>query len=212
MGCLLKICGLTREADALACNAYRPDYAGLVFWERSKRYVTVTQAVKLRSILDPSVKTVGVYVDPPIGEVVKAAQSGAIDIVQLHGQEDEDYIRELRKVCGLPIMKAFRISPETDFERINRSEADMILIDSGAGTGRTFDWEVLKKVKRPFFLAGGLSPDNAADAMRTGAWALDVSSGVETDGSKDPEKIRLMTEIVRNGHKADDVPEQERKI
>lgn len=207
MGCKIKICGLMRDYDALICNTYRPDYAGFIFWKKSRRFLSTDQAAKLRSILDRSIQTVGVFVDAPVSEVAKIAEAGIIDIVQLHGQEDNGYIRELRKVCGLPVIKAFRLgeagigedsfAADELFDRINQSEADYVLVDSGAGSGVTFDWEVLSKVKREFFLAGGLSPDNVLPAMGTGAFALDVSSGVETAGYKDADKIRRMIQSVR---------------
>lgn len=203
MGCKIKICGLMRDYDALICNTYMPDYAGLVFWDKSRRCVNKEQAAGIRAILNPAIPTVGVFVDAPVREVAELVREHIITVVQLHGKEDDDYIRELRNLCSVPVIKAFRLgeaggSGDDVFERINQSIADTVLVDSGAGSGVTFDWEALKKIKREYFLAGGLSPDNVKEAMKTGAFALDVSSGVETDGRKDADKVRRMIQAVRD--------------
>ena len=200
MDCKIKICGLMRDYDALICNTYMPDYVGLVFWDKSRRYVNKEQAAGIRAILNPAIPTVGVFLDAPVREVAELVREHIITVVQLHGKEDDDYIRELRKLCSVPVIKAFRLGEagEDIFERINQSIADMVVVESGAGSGVTFDWEALKKIKREYFLAGGLSPDNVKEAMKTGAFALDVSSGVETDGRKDADKVRRMIQAVRD--------------
>ena len=194
----IKFCGLTRTGDIEAANELKPDYIGFVFWPKSKRAVTAGEAKILKSKLDPSIKAVGVFVDEDMEAVKSLLDGGIIDIAQLHGHEDEDYINGLKKASGKPVIKAFRIRSEEDGRQAEESPADMVLLDSGMGTGKTFNWEIIKGVKRPFFLAGGLDPDNAADAVRTlHPYALDVSSGIETDGLKDTNKMAAFAASVR---------------
>ena len=123
---------------------------------------------------------------------------GTIDIAQLHGSEDEEYILRLRSLTGKPLIKAIKVQSEADIVAADKSGADYVLLDSGAGTGMTFNWELIKGIKRPYFLAGGLSPENVADAIRTlNPFAVDVSSGIETDGLKDESKMTDFVSIVR---------------
>ena len=194
----IKFCGLTRTGDIEAANELKPDYIGFVFWPKSKRAVTAGEAKILKSKLDPSIKAVGVFVDEDMEAVKSLLDGGIIDIAQLHGHEDEDYIYGLKKASGKPVIKAFRIRSEEDGRQAEESPADMVLLDSGMGTGKTFNWEIIKGVKRPFFLAGGLAPDNAAEAIRElQPYALDVSSGIETEGIKDIKKMTDFYEAVR---------------
>ncbi|MCR5059402.1 MAG: phosphoribosylanthranilate isomerase [Saccharofermentans sp.] len=194
----IKICGLMEEKDILCVNELLPDLVGFMFWKPSKRYITPGKARGFRELLDPRVKAVGVFLDQNIEEVEDIAKSGVIDIVQLHGSESDEYIEQIKKETGLPVIKAFPVAKGADADTINRSAADMVLIDSGrGGTGELFNWEFLKDIKRDYFLAGGLSPENAGEAVKTGAYGLDVSSGVETEGKKDAEKIRRFITTVR---------------
>ena len=194
----IKICGLMSEDDILCVNELLPEFVGFMFWEPSKRYITLDKARVFKGLLDPKVKAVGVFLDQDIEEVKSIAKSGVIDIVQLHGSESDEYIEIIRNETGLPVIKAFSVAKGADADTINRSPADMVLIDSGrGGTGELFNWEFLKDIKRDYFLAGGLSPENAGEAVKTGAYALDVSSGVETEGKKDAEKIRRFITTVR---------------
>ena len=194
----IKFCGLTRKCDIEAVNELEPEYIGFVFWPRSKRVVTREQASELKAMLDPSIKAVGVFVDEDIEVVKSLLNDDIIDIAQLHGHEDEDYINGLKKASGKPVIKAFKIRSEDDGRQAEESPADMVLLDSGMGTGKTFNWEIIKGVKRPFFLAGGLDPDNAAEAIRElHPYALDVSSGIETEGIKDIKKMTDFYEAVR---------------
>ncbi len=195
----IKICGISRMEDVQACNAYLPDYVGFMFWDGSKRYITPDTAEELGRELDKSIKKTGVFLDAPISDVAKIASSGIIDIVQLHGSEDDAYISELKSKMNLPVIKAFSVRKGATHDMINASSADMVLVDSGrGGTGEIFNWDFLKGINRDFFLAGGLDAGNAAEAAMTGAYALDVSSGVETDGLKDANKIRRFIEGVRH--------------
>ena len=194
----IKICGLTREEDIRCVNECLPGYIGFMFWKPSRRYIEPEAAAELKKILSPEIKAVGVFLDQPADEVIAIAQSGVIDMIQLHGSEDDSYMEEVRSKAHLPVIKAFSVAKGADADTINRSAADLVLIDSGrGGTGETFDWEFLKGIKRDFFLAGGLSLENAAEASATGAYALDVSSGMETDGKKDADKIRRFIRSVR---------------
>ena len=194
----IKFCGLTRIEDIEEVNKLKPDYIGFVFWPRSKRVVTREQASELKTMLDPSIKAVGVFVDEDIEVVKSLLNDDIIDIAQLHGSEDGTYINDLKMSTGKPVIKAFKIRSEDDGRQAEESPADMVLLDSGMGTGKTFNWEIIKGVKRPFFLAGGLAPDNAAEAIRElHPYALDVSSGIETEGIKDTKKMTDFYEAVR---------------
>ena len=186
----IKICGLMTEDDVYACNEYRPEYVGFMFCEKSRRYITPETASRFREILDPSIRAVGVFVDAPASDVAKIANLGIIDIVQLHGNESDRYIEQLKGMIRLPVFKAITVRDRDSIRQANMSSADMILVDSGTGgTGTVFNWELLKDINRDYFLAGGLSPDNVREALKLGPYALDVSSGVETDGKKDKDKI-----------------------
>ena len=194
----IKMCGIRRPEDISFANAVRPDYIGYVLYEKSKRYVTPSAAVRLSSMLDDSIVIVGVFVDAPADEVITLYKSGTIGIAQLHGSEDDNYIMQMKN-AGVPTIKAFIIRSEEDIERAEKCPADMILLDSGMGSGCKFDHSLVAKIRRPYFLAGGLSPDNAAEAVEAlHPYAVDASSGLETDGFKDLQKMRLFAERVRN--------------
>jgi tryptophan synthase beta chain len=193
---------MTSLKDIEAANALRPDYVGFVFWEKSKRNVLRQQALEMRKALLPEIKAVGVFVDEAPEKVAALLTDGVIDIAQLHGSEDEEYIVRLRELAGdKPIIKAFVINGSSDIEAAQRCSADYLLLDSGKGTGRTFNWELIKDAEfdRPFFLAGGLGPENVADAIKAvRPYAVDVSSGIETEGGKDPEKMKeFMLQVLR---------------
>ncbi len=198
----VKMCGIKREEDIFAVNEIRPDYIGFIFFAKSKRYVSPKQADILKKLLDKNIKTVGVFVDEDINTVAKLLNCGTIDVAQLHGNEDDEYIIRLKAETNKPIIKAFRILSEQDAEYAQKSIADMILLDAGAGDGKVFDWSLVQKVKRPYFLAGGLNPENVRDALqKIHPYALDVSSGIETGGLKDAEKMKIFMDIVRKEEK-----------
>lgn len=197
----IKLCGLSRESDILAANELMPEYIGFVFAEKSRRYVSFERAGELRRILDPGITAVGVFVNEDVKSIAELLGSGTIDIAQLHGDEDEDYIARLRELTDRPIIKAFRIEDKSDIELARRSSADYVLLDSGKGTGKLFDWGLIGGIDRPYFLAGGLDSAAAAEAVNLlHPYALDVSSGIETDGYKDKNK---MTDFVRAARSAD---------
>ena len=198
----IKLCGLTRPEDIAAANALEPDFVGFVFAPKSRRCVTAEQARALRSQLAPSIQAVGVFVDKAPEQVAALLEEGIIDLAQLHGREDENYLERLRALTEKPIIQAFPIKTPNDLERAQSSSADYILLDSGAGTGTTFDWGLLTSVRRPYFLAGGLGPDNVAQAIRTlHPWGGDVSSGIETGGVKDFHKMAAFAAAVRKEEK-----------
>ncbi|MCR5778309.1 MAG: phosphoribosylanthranilate isomerase [Lachnospiraceae bacterium] len=195
----IKLCGLSRECDIEAVNELCPEYIGFVFANKSKRYVTPAKAKELRTILNKDIKAVGVFVNEDIEKVSELLENDIIDIAQLHGSEDEEYILKLREKTQKPIIKAFKISSSADAVSAEKSSADFILLDSGAGTGSVFDWEWLSEVKRPYFLAGGLSPENVESAIKKlSPYAVDVSSGIETEGVKDETKMKEFVSKVRN--------------
>lgn len=194
----IKLCGLSRPCDIQTANELMPEYIGFVFAPKSKRYIDPQKAARLKGLLSSEIRAVGVFVDEAPGTVAALLNSGVIDIAQLHGGEDEAYIQSLRQRTDQPIIKAFQIKSRRDLAEAKACTADHILLDSGAGTGNVFDWSVLQDVKRPYFLAGGLSPDNVGDAVRLlHPYAVDVSSGIETDGYKDEEKAAAFIAAVR---------------
>ena len=197
----IKICGLTRQEDIQAVNEAKPDFCGfIVEFPKSRRNVTVEQLKALRENLDNSILPVGVFVNAPVELPAQLLNEEIISLAQLHGQEDEAYIRKLKTMTDQLIIRAFSIKNEEDINRALRSEADYILLDQGAGgTGETFDWNLVPSIKRPWFLAGGLGCDNLAAAIeQLHPWAVDLSSSVETDGHKDPDKIIAAVQTVRN--------------
>lgn len=197
----IKLCGLTRPCDIAAANALKPDYIGFVFASKSKRYASPEKAAALKAQLAPGIQAVGVFVNEAPENVAALLACGTIDVAQLHGKETEDYITALRALTDKPIIKAFRIDTEEDVAAANRCSADYVLLDSGnGGTGTVFDWNLLKGISRPYFLAGGLNVQNAEGAVRTlQPYAVDVSSGIETDGLKDETKMAAFVAAVKRG-------------
>ena len=195
----IKFCGMrTLEAAAVA-NEIMPDYAGFVLAPQFWRYVSREKLIPISKSLRPEIQKVGVFVDNPFDEVAELLDSGLIDLAQLHGNEDGGYIRRLQDTCGKPIIKAFKIETADDVKRAQDSPADFVLLDSGTGTGRSFDWSLIESFGREFFLAGGLDPENVREAIeRCRPYAVDVSSGIETDRVKDPEKMRDFASAVRS--------------
>lgn len=194
----IKLCGLKRACDITWANELQLDYVGLVFAKDSRRYVMPKEAAGLKTMLSPSIQAVGVFVNEDTDTIAGLAGRGIIDAVQLHGKEDERYIRKLREQINIPIVQAFRIRSGEDVKMAERSLADMVLLDAGAGCGEVFDWNLLKEIRRPYFLAGGLTSENVSEAMRIlQPFAVDVSSSLETEGVKDGKKMTAFVEAVR---------------
>ena len=217
----IKICGMRRKEDIEAANACRPDYIGFILSPGFRRSVTPEAAELLARRLAPGILKVGVFVNESVEKV--AAAAGFLDLIQLHGSEDNAYIRDLRGRLattndprgraattndprGRLLIQAFRIRSADDLKRAKESEADYLLLDNGTGTGEAFDWSLISDAEvlmcgeaaKPWILAGGLGPDNVAEAVRRfKPFAVDLSSGAETDGWKDPEKMARCVQAVR---------------
>lgn len=199
MSAKIKICGLFRPEDALAVNAALPEYAGFVFAQTSRRYVTPELAKALRAALHTTIRTVGVFVNAAIPQIADLYQSGVITAAQLHAAEDTPYIQALRAACpGLELWQAFKVRTADDIQKAAQSAADLPLLDGGAGNGIPFDWSLAENFPRPFVLAGGLTPETIPGAIRQlHPFAVDLSSGVETDGLKDVDKIQAAVRAAR---------------
>lgn len=195
----IKLCGLTRPCDIEAVNELQPDYIGFVFAKKSRRYVSPEKAEELKAMLAPGIQAVGVFVNEEPEQIAALFEAGTIDVAQLHGQESETEIRRLRELTDHPLIQAFRIDTEQDVERANASTADYVLLDSGAGgTGTVFDWNLLQAIQRPYFLAGGLDTENLGTVKaKLNPYGVDVSSGIETGGYKDKEKMTAFVAAAR---------------
>lgn len=195
----IKICGLKCPEDIAYVNEAKPDYCGFIIeFPKSSRNVTGDQVRILIAELDKNIIPVGVFVNAAPERVEELLLDGTIRIAQLHGQEDDDYIRRIQKNTGSQVIKAFSVKEAQDIELALKSPADYILLDQGGGgTGQTFDWSLIPEIKRPFFLAGGLGADNLEQAVDTiRPYAVDLSSSVETDGVKDRSKILEAVSLV----------------
>ncbi len=199
----IKLCGLTRECDIEWANVLKPDYIGFVFAKKSRRYVSPDKARMLKNLLDPSIKAVGVFVNEEMENIASLLNEGIIDVAQLHGQESTEDIRKLRSFISpeKKIIQAFRIDTKEDVAKANDSLADFVLFDSGCGgTGTSFDWDLLKEIKRDYFLAGGLDATKIPAVKKNlKPYAVDVSSGIERDGYKDQKKMAAFVKAVREG-------------
>lgn len=201
----VKICGIKTLQDVEFVNRQKPDFAGFVFYPLSKRYVSLITARSLKAKLNKKIKSIGVFVNAPPEEIAAAAELGIINMVQLHGDETNAYIAELRKICTLPIIKAVRVREGADIKKAAFYNCDYFLFDtystaSYGGTGRQFDTQLLKgvKINKPYFLAGGLNAGNVRSALKgLKPYAVDVSGGVETGGSKDEIKIKNFIKQVK---------------
>ena len=196
----IKICGLRRPEDIAYVNEAKPDFAGFIIdVPKSRRNVPREKVRELTALLSPEILPVGVFVNAPMETILSLVTDGTLKAVQLHGQESQSYLEELKKQVAVPLIRAFSIRSPEDLTEAEKSPADFVLLDNGAGgTGETFDWSLLSSFDRPFFLAGGLRLENITEAVsRFHPYALDLSSGVETDGFKDKEKIIAAVAAVR---------------
>ena len=194
----IKLCGIQRYEDIDVVNELLPDYIGFVFAKKSKRFISYDMAKVLKKRLDKRVKAVGVFVNESIENIIYLVRNDIIDLIQLHGDEDREYICKLKKYVNIPFIKAFKIKSKADINTLYKGGTDFILLDAGAGEGKTLDESILKDFKDYYFLAGGLSPDNICEKMNTlHPFGVDVSSGIETDGKKDAAKMRKFVKLVR---------------
>ena len=178
----IKLCGMQRPQDIDLANTLSPDYVGFVFANGRRRCISEETAALLRSRLSPTITPVGVFVDNDLQTVARLLEKHIISVVQLHGHEDEAYIKRLRALTDRPIIQVFRIESESDI----------------GGTGTAFDWSLIRDFGRPFVLAGGLTAENVREAiLRLRPYGVDVSSGIERDGVKDREKAESFIRAVR---------------
>lgn len=209
----IKLCGLKEQAEIELVNELKPDKVGFMLYQRSKRYCPLKQLRLCRQKLDPGIAAVGVAVDAPPFDLVDLVAKGLVSELQLHGHEDAYYVKYLRTVLqslgySVPLAQAFAIKTDADLKRALASSADVLLLDAvGGGSGQSFDWSLLTAElrgalnKRPWFLAGGLNPENVAQAVVSlQPYGVDVSSGLETppgSGHKDLTKMRAFCAAVR---------------
>ncbi len=204
----IKICGLSRIQDIEYVNESLPDFIGFVF-AKSRRQVGPEAAEKLKASLDSRIKAAGVFVNEDTALIKSLCSNGIIDYIQLHGDEDNEYIAilktQLEKAnCSRPIIKAVRVKDTVTLNTAGLFDSDFLLLDTFTGeeyggTGETFDWKLAAGVNRPFFLAGGLQYDNILQAVKTARpFCVDISSGVETNGLKDRTKIKNIVKLIRS--------------
>ena len=210
----IKLCGMMKPCDIEYANRVKPDFVGFIF-ANTRRKISAAQAKQFREALDAEIPAVGVFVNEDISVITSLVQNGCIDLIQLHGEEDADYIRRLRQVCDVPVIKAVKVQTVEQIRQAAALPVDYLLLDTYrkgvlGGTGEAFDWELLREAKaaagdaaegelfgKPYFLAGGLHAGNLREAAALGSYGLDVSSGIETDGSKDFTKMVEVMELVR---------------
>lgn len=210
----IKLCGMMKPCDIEYANRVKPDFVGFIF-ANTRRKISLAQAKQFREALDAEIPAVGVFVNEDIPVIASLVQDGCIDMIQLHGEEDADYIRCLREVCDVPVIKAVKVQTVEQIRQTAALPVDYLLLDTYrkgvlGGTGEAFDWKLLREAKaaagdtaegalfgKPYFLAGGLHAGNLREAAALGSYGLDVSSGIETDGSKDFTKMVEVMELVR---------------
>jgi phosphoribosylanthranilate isomerase len=199
----VKVCGLSRIEDIDYCNELKPDYIGFILdFSKSKRNITFEKAKELKSHLDGNIQAVGVFVNSPVETVAKLCNDGIIDVAQLHGNEDSDYINELKSKVDKPIVKAVRVQSAEEILKADTLPCDYLLLDTYVsnmvgGSGLTFDWSIIPPISKPFFLAGGLNAQNVGVAIETcNPYAVDVSSSMEVDGVKSYAKIKEFINVV----------------
>lgn len=192
----IKICGLFNKADISYVNIAKPDYIGFVF-ANSKRKIELDTAISFKKELDKNIKSVGVFVNESIKNIEIILKNNVIDLIQLHGVEDENYLNELKSITDKKIIKAFSIKSDIDFKNAILYPSDYLLFDSQvAGSGNKFDWGLITTCPKKFFLAGGINITNISSALELKPYAIDLSSGVETNGIKDKNKILDITKKI----------------
>lgn len=203
----VKFCGMRRRQDIEYVNECRPDYAGFILSDGFRRSVDLGTFFELNTYLDENIKRVGVFVNEPIENILRRAYTESLDVIQLYGSRNEDYnyIKALRKDFSGEIWKAVCAESSEDIEYYNWKNIDKLLIDSfskdgAGGTGKRIDTEIVKgaKIEKPFFIAGGITAENIIEIVRdTEPYGVDISSGIETDGFKDLQKMKKIMQILR---------------
>lgn len=211
----IKLCGMMKPCDIEYANRIKPDFVGFIF-ANTRRKISAAQAKQFREALDAEIPAVGVFVNEDIPVITSLVQNGCIDMIQLHGEEDADYIRRLREVCDVPVIKAVKVQTVEQIRQAAALPVDYLLLDTYrkgilGGTGEAFDWELLREAKaaagdtaegelfgKLYFLAGGLHAGNLREAAELGSYGLDISSGIETDGSKDFTKMVEVMKLLRS--------------
>lgn len=194
----IKICGLFRDCDIDFVNEAKPDYIGFVF-AKSRRQVSFDQVRHMRNRLHQDIMPVGVFVDAPHEQIVQLYRDGIIGMIQLHGQEDDAYIDALHQLCHLPVIKSVAVRTREDILRQRSSPADYLLLDNAAGgSGQSFDWQLIPTMNRPYFLAGGIDAEKMPAALSLLPYGIDISSGAESNGVKDRDKIMRLLELARH--------------
>lgn len=201
MSVKIKLCGMFRECDIDYANEAQPDYIGFVLeFPKSHRSIDMQTAERLKRRLSPGIKAVGVFVNSAETTCAEYANCGIIDLIQLHGGEDAEYIKRLRALTNAPIIKAVKVRSAEDIAQAQEPGADYLLLDNGTGTGQCFDHSLIDRavIRQPFFLAGGLTPENLRQAaLDIQPYCVDLSSGIETDRVKDREKMLAAVRAVR---------------
>ena len=211
----IKLCGMMKPCDIEYANRVKPDFVGFIF-ANTRRKISAAQTKQFREALDAEIPAVGVFVNEDISVIASLVQDGCIDMIQLHGEEDADYIRRLREICDVPVIKAVKVQTVEQIRQAAALPVDYLLLDTYrkgvlGGTGEAFEWELLREAKaaagdtaegelfgKLYFLAGGLHAGNLREAAALGSYGLDVSSGIETDGSKDFTKMVEVMKLLRS--------------
>ncbi|MCP1101579.1 phosphoribosylanthranilate isomerase [Aequitasia blattaphilus] len=195
----IKVCGIKRLEDVEYLNELMPDYAGFVF-AQSSRQISKEEGSFLRSRLDGMIPVVGVFVNENPEVVLDCVEQGIVQMIQLHGEEGNNYIDFLRRYSAVPIIKSISITKKEDMDSVRDSTADYVLLDNRSpGSGKKFNWDLVEKIERPFFLAGGISIDNVEESIhRFKPYGVDSSSSLETDGVKDKKKIKEFIRRIKN--------------
>lgn len=202
----IKICGMQTARDIDITNELMPDFVGFIMGEEEKfrRQIPPDKAYSFRERLNPLVKSVGVFVNEPIDFVADMCNNDIIDLVQLHGQEDDDYILRLSNIVPTPVIKAVHARTSQQIQQAQGLHCTYLLLDTAykdkaGGGGKSFNWDIIpQRLEKPFFLAGGINAHNIQQAIQSFApYCIDLSSSVETDGFKDREKVKEVIEKVR---------------
>lgn len=199
----IKICGITNVEDALAAIDMGADLLGFNFYPKSKRYITIDKAAAIINKLPTFVDTVGLFVNATAEEVREVVGKGMLNWIQLHGDETPAFCDSLSDV-GVKIIKAIRVRSKKDIKSVQNFFVDVILLDAFdakeyGGTGKVFNWKLVSNIEQRIFLAGGITPENAVEAIEIGVYGIDICSGIESaPGKKDHEKMRKLFENIKH--------------